>query len=368
MRILYYSDVNSVHTIKWCRYFADKGHDVHVASFTKIIPHTETQMQDITVHWLQNRSVVRGSEIQKLGYLCTIQQAKRLVNEVAPDVIHAHYASSYGFVASLAVKRPYYLSVWGSDVYDFPKKSFVHRAAIKRALAKPKWLMSTSSVMAKECQRYTNRHFEITPFGVDMKLFSPEKRIDHEGFVIGTVKMLEKKYGIDCMLRACALLHDKRPDLNLRVRIAGTGSMAQQLRELASSLKMDEYLTWLGFIAQEEVVREWASFDIGVIVSESESFGVAAVEAQSCGTPLIISDAPGLVEACAHGKTAIVVPRRNPTDLAFALEKLADDPDLRQKMSLSGINNVKKSYEIDKCFEKVLKIYEENLQRDTENY
>lgn len=337
---------------------------MHVAGFEKETPEVADQLEGIGLHWLRSKSKPRGSELQKIGYLKVIGQARRIIESIDPDVLHAHYASSYGLIMSLATRRPYYLSVWGSDVYEFPRKSPLHRAMIRRCLSAPAWLMSTSRAMADECCRYTDRHFEITPFGVDMELFTPRKRVSHGGFVIGTVKTLERKYGIDTLLRGCALLHDRRPDLDVRVRVAGKGSMEGELRELASTLGMDGYLTWLGFISQQEAAKEWASFDVACIESESESesFGVSAVEAQASGTPLVISDIPGLMEACDGGRTAVVTPRRSPEAVASAIEALADDPARRARMGAEGRAYVEREYEIGACFERIGGIYERNFK------
>lgn len=362
--ICYLANADNYHTYKWASQFSLRGYGVHVFSLEECRSEAIRELKNVTVHYLQNPSARQGSELQKLGYLSTVGVARRLIEELDPDVVHAHYASSYGLVASLACRRPYYLSVWGSDVYDFPRKSPLHRAVVRRSLAKPAWLMSTSRAMAEECAKYTGRDFEITPFGVDMGLFSPRKREPHEGLVVGTVKALERKYGIDTLLRGCALLHDRRPDLGVRVRIAGKGTMEAELKALATRLGMDGYLDWLGFIPQEEAAREWAGLDIAIVESESESesFGVSAVEAQASGTPLIISDIPGLMEACDGGHTAVVTPRRDPAALADALEALADDPARRARMGAEGRAYVERAYEVGACFDRVEEIYRRNME------
>lgn len=360
--ICYLANADNYHTYKWASQFSLRGYGVHVLSLEECRSEAIRELKNVTVHYLQNPSARQGSELQKLGYLSTVGVARRLIEELDPDVVHAHYASSYGLVASLACRRPYYLSVWGSDVYDFPRKSLLHRAVVRRSLAKPAWLMSTSRAMAEECAKYTGRDFEITPFGVDMELFSPRKREPHEGLVVGTVKALERKYGIDTLLRGCALLHDRRPDLGVRVRIAGKGTMEAELKALATRLGMDGYLDWLGFIPQEEAAREWAGLDIAIVESESESFGVSAVEAQASGTPLIISDIPGLMEACDGGHTAVVTPRRDPAALADALEALADDPARRARMGAEGRAYVERAYEVGACFDRVEEIYRRNME------
>ncbi len=114
---------------------------------------------------------------------------------------------------------------------------------------------------------------------------------------------------------------------------------------------LDDLLTWLGFISQEEVANEWANFDCAII--PSESFGVSAVEAQSCGCPVIISDIPRLMEATKPGETSMVIPRGHVDALAEAIVKLYRNPDLRKKMGEAGRAYVRKNYELNDCFAKV---------------
>lgn len=359
-RILYFANCNNYHTRKWAGYFAEEGFLVHVASLERPSEGNVGELDGVEVHWLANDSRRLGGEHQKLGYLGTVSQARRLIEEVNPDIVHAHYASSYGTVCSLACDRPYYLSVWGSDIYDFPKKGPLHRLIIRRSLDRCAWLMSTSRAMAAEASKYTDKDIAVTPFGVDMTLFNPDKAKPHEGFVVGTVKGLEKKYGIETLLRACKSVHDSRPDLDLRVRIAGTGTLEGSLHRLSEELEMTDYVYWLGFITQERAAEEWASMDLALVPSESESFGVSAVEAQASGTPLIITDIPGLMEACDDGATAEVVKRGDAEGLARAIGRLAGDSRRRHEMAEKALGYVRQTYEYHSCFGRIEAIYESN--------
>lgn len=210
MKICFIAPANNYHTQKWCHWFRNRGHQVDVISFT------EGEIEGCTVHYINSGAGVRGSDAQKLKYLFQARKVHEIVNEIKPDVINAHYATSYGTVAALAGLPPYYLSVWGSDVYDFPKKSILHRMMLQFSLNRAAYLLSTSKAMAKEASQYTRKPFTITPFGVDCELFSPDKtpgkRYDAvntkngRDYVIGTVKSLSDKYGIATLLRATALL------------------------------------------------------------------------------------------------------------------------------------------------------------------
>ena len=202
MKICFLAPANSAHTIKWCNYFVSRKHEVHVISLT------EGEIPGVQVHLLKSKASAKGSDLQKLMYLTTAGQVHRLIQEISPDIVNAHYATSYGTVAALAGLNNYVLSVWGSDIFDFPRKSPIHRAMLQFSLSRAKYLFSTSKAMAEEAARYTKKKFEITPFGVDMELFSPAKRNREEDgyFIIGTVKSLAPDYGIDTFLRAAAIV------------------------------------------------------------------------------------------------------------------------------------------------------------------
>ena len=350
MKICFLAPANSAHTIKWCNYFVSQGHEVHVVSFT------EGHIDGVQTHVVKNKASASGGDLQKLMYLTTAGQVRKLVRAIDPDIINAHYATSYGTVAALAGLKNYVLSIWGADIYDFPKKTPIHRMMLCYSLRRASYIFSTSKAMAEEAGKYTKKNIEVTPFGVDMELFSPEKNRPEEGsFTVGTVKTLSPKYGIDYLLKAAALVKQEQPQIPLKLRIAGKGPNAQEYRELARTLGIGDITTWLGFISQEQAAAEWAGMDVAVVPStlESESFGVSAVEAESCGCPVVISDIPGLMEATKPGETSVVVPRKNERALADALIELYRDEARRKKMEEAGRAYVAQNYELTDCFRKV---------------
>ena len=100
--------------------------------------------------------------------------------------------------------------------------------------------------------------------------------------------------------------------------------------------------------------------DVAIVPStlESESFGVSAVEAEACGTPVIISDIPGLMEATKPGVTSVVVPRNNSTAIADAVIKLYDEPAERIAIGEAGRAFAKDFYELNECFKKPESLFE----------
>lgn len=360
MRICFVGPANNPHMVKWCTWFYKKGHEIHVISFT------EGNIANVSVHFIDTGVDVEGRDVKKLKYLFTGKKISRIIKRIKPDIVNVHYATSYGMAMALSGYSNYILSMWGSDIYDFPQKSMLHKWMLMYSLKKAKILFSTSQAMADEASKYTKKKIIITPFGVDMELFHPKKRTrSADGkFVVGTVKGLSDKYGIKDILQAVATVH-KKGEIPIRLRIAGKGPQEQEYHLLSKQLGIDKITTWLGFISQEEAATEWANMDVAIIPStlESESFGVSAVEAQACATVVVISDIPGLMEATKPGTTSIVVDRNHPEQIASNIEKLYYDTDRRIEYAKAGRDYVLLHYELDACFSKIEKMFERYCKR-----
>ena len=359
MKILYAAPITG-HTKKFCDYFAGKGHDIHVISFSgnTVIDSAEVRTIDTGVSGYD-------SDMRKLYYMKAVKFFRQAALEIKPDILHVHYVSSYGGVMAMTGIKHYILSMWGDDVVAVPKRSFIHRKCVEFALAKADMLMSTSQAMADVAQKYTRKKIYITPFGIKMDLFSRNKsqRLYNDGqFIIGCVKGLDPQYGIEYLIRAARIIKDKRPDINLKVRIAGKGILEGQLKTLTEELQLSDVISFLGHISQQEAAKEWAQADISVIPSESESFGVSAVEAQACESPVIISDIPGLMEATSPGYSSIVVPRKNAEAIAEAVIKLYDNEELRYTLGRNGRKFVQERYELNHCFSYIESLYYDFLK------
>ena len=245
---------------KWCHWFRNRGHQIDVISFT------EGEIEGCTVHYINSGAGVRGSDAQKLKYLFQARKVHENVNEIKPDVINAHYATSYGTVAALANLPPYYLSVWGSDIYDFPKKSILHRMMLQFSLNKAAYLLSTSKAMAKKHLSIPESLFAITPFGVDCELFSPDKTPGKKydtvntkngrDYVIGTVKSLSDKYGIATLLRATALLKKQHPEVPVQLESQERDRRKTNIKPLQKSLESRiSQIGWDSFRRNKRLLR-----------------------------------------------------------------------------------------------------------------
>ncbi|OFI05791.1 D-inositol 3-phosphate glycosyltransferase [Clostridium acetireducens DSM 10703] len=355
MKICYLADANSTHTKKWCGFFKKKGYDIHVISLN------DGQIEGVTVHSFNKDldKIRKGSSFSKISYIKYFKHIKNIIGKIKPDILHAHYATSYGLLGALSGFHPYVLSVWGSDVFDFPKEGFLQTLMIKYNLSKADVILSTSKVMAKETKNYTNKEIVVTPFGVDIDKFKPKFKKNSNEIIIGTVKTLEAKYGIEYLVRAFKKAKEKCPNKNIKLEIAGKGSQKEYLKDLCKELNIDDDVKFLGFLNADEVIESFNRFDIAVFPStlDSESFGVAAVEAQACGTPVIVSNVGGLPEATNPGVSSLLVDKEDVHSLSKAIIKLIGNEKLRCNMGVNGREFVEENFNIKDNFNKVDDIY-----------
>jgi glycosyltransferase involved in cell wall biosynthesis len=343
---------NSIHTQRWLNSLA-KTHQ-HIYLFTLHLPNSDFCFN-------KNITIIKLPIPAPFGYFFNAIYLKYLLKKYKIKLLHTHYASGYGTLARLSNFQPTLLSVWGSDVFDFPHISAWHNKLLQKNLAHAQELCSTSLIMAKNTQKFChNKKINITPFGIDINLFSPSKIIKNNIINIGTVKTLAPKYGIDTLIQAFSLAYNiLKNNYNIKLKIAGTGKQKKYLKNLVSDLKLEQNVEFSGYIQHSKVPEYLNNLDIYIAVSrqDSESFGVAVLEASACGLPVIVSRVGGLPEVVKENITGLIVEKNNSEQLAQAIVKLVKNQQLRKKLGLAGRQYVIDNYEWQKCVDIQQQIY-----------
>lgn len=349
---------SSVHTMRWLNEMARGGYEVHLITMH---PPTTDKLDDrVNLHLLPFGPPA--------GYYLNVWYFKRLLRRIKPDLLHTYYASGYGTLSRLSSFHPTLLSVWGSDIFVFPHGAKWKERLLRKNLAATDYIASTSYSMKMETEHFVEpKHpITVTPFGIDCKKFKTlDIKTNTPEIVIGTVKRLEPNLGIECLIRAFAILTKRYAEMKLRLLIVGGGSLRPKLEKLAKELKILHLTEFTGKVLHELVPYRLNHLSIYVCPSDNESFGVAVLEASACELPVVVTKVGGLPEVVRDGVTGFIVPKKNPGAIASAIEKLIMNPSLAKTMGSVGRRFVLTNYEWSKTVRIMKRLYERIIKEYT---
>lgn len=363
MKIALISAGHSIHTRRWAEALAERGHEVHVIFCSN--------------HYYDYSNAYNGKIIGKklrfpapFGYYMNAYELKSYIRKENFDVVNVHYASGYGTLGRLAGQKHALLNIWGSDVYEFPYQSKFNLKTVRKNLTYYDYLASTSNCMAEQAKKVVDidKKIYITPFGVDIEKFKPINVEKNGKYVIGTVKTLDPKYGIDVSIKAFAKLlqilreNGKREIAdNVIYEIYGKGDEKENLLSLAKELGVADKVRFMGYVDNAKLPQIVNTFSIFCCTSryDSESFGVAVVEAMACGVPAVTSDVDGFKEVMENNVTGYIVERENVGKTAAALFDLLTDDKKRTACGQYARERVLRLFDWNRNVDAMISIYEE---------
>ena len=194
----------------------------------------------------------------------------------------------------------------------------------------------------------------VTP-GVDLYNFTPGAGraaarkvigVAADNHVITFVGRIQPHKGPEVLIRAIAEALSHSPNLRpkLRVFIIGgasgvNGSEVERLKELANWLNIDDVISFLPPVPRNELPNWYRAADLVCVPSYSESFGLVALEAQACGTPVVATAVGGLRTAVADGISGVLVDGHDPRAWSSVLARLLQEPQRRVLLSMGAIEH-----------------------------
>lgn len=179
----------------------------------------------------------------------------------------------------------------------------------------------------------------VIPPAVDAGRFQPRPAERAAGPLrLVSVGRLEWKKGYEDGMVALELL--QKQGIDFRWKLIGNGNLLEALAFARHQLGLEEKVELAGALPPNAVAAELQQADLFLHPAISEGFCNAVLEAQASGLPVVCTDADGLGENVDHGRTGLVVPRRNPAALAAAIAELAADPARRLALGRAGRERV----------------------------
>ena len=262
---------------------------------------------------------------------------RKLVRDRRIDIVHAHdYKTNFYARLLRRAERIVPLTTLHGYTGHSLKERFYYR--IDRSLVKsfPRVIVVSSELRDDLIAAGSDPERIVTILnGIDHRAFTrmPGRAatvrqsfgIRNDEIVIGSVGRLERQKRFDLLMNAFAILRTGRPDLRLRLLIAGTGSLRRHLEAERDRLGLGDMVIFTGHI--EDVATLHHAFDVFVQASDYEGTPNAVLEAMAMETPVVVTDAGGTADLVRNGIDGLLVGRGNPDTLASAMRQLlADGP------------------------------------------
>ncbi len=268
------------------------------------------------------------------------------------DLVHSHYWLSCSAAMELCRR------------WDVPHVATFHTLARAKLEARPgeeesqaridaeyaAMMSADSMVVSTEQERsdiarlygVPSRKVDVVPAGVDLRMFMPMGREESRSvlglgggrIILAVAQRIEPLKGLDVIIEALPLLDDGG---ETRFLIVGgdenSGPEVARLQGVAARLGVGDRVTFAGAVSQDELPAYYSAADVCVLPSYYESFGLAALEALACGTPVVASRVGGPMSFIVDGVNGFLVPERSPRAYARCLDAVMSPACPRSEMA-----------------------------------
>jgi len=284
LRVLILADSRSFHTERYAAELRQQGCQVLTASLE------DGSMEH---HLLRRRGPWRA-----LHYPFAASEGCGLIDSFGPDVVNAHFASGYGFLAALAVrrcKRPFLLHLWGSDILVAPHKSFLHRRKTRLALETADFVVGDSDYLLSEAGEIGHiRNRRTIVWGIERSALELRRQnvVLSRPLKILVPRPHETIYNNVFIVRALA---ESVKSGDVELIFPAFGSQVNRFRDRAENL-IGNGLIFYEKMMRPDYLRFAAQHDVYLSASLSDSSPASLLEAMALGLIPVVGDIPGVSE------------------------------------------------------------------------
>ncbi len=295
-------NAQSVHLVKWVKELV-KYFDIYVISSTTthndivaIVPERNIFNLDIPVK----------EEGGNTGLLKKVFTVRRIIKKIKPDFVNPHYITSHGLLAAI-IKKTTNLqfkliqSAWGTDILVTPFKNSLYYTVTKFCLNAADLATSDSDYMTKVINKISPVKTSTFIFGLD-RIPDVLNQDKDKNFYYSN-RILSENYNIEDVIRFFSKISNNNKDA--RLAISNDGPLKAELERLVEKLKIEDKVSFKGFISLEEQVLLYKKAQFYISVPTSDSTSVSLIEALVYGCIPIVSDIPANREWIIDGRNGI---------------------------------------------------------------
>ncbi len=333
MKLCYIAPAENIHTYRWLQAFVARGHEVHLVT----LPNETGNIPGVHLHPLPAGQ-------PKLRFPIWTLTLRRILHQLQPDILHAHYLTRYGWLAAATGFHPLVLTAWGTDAYIDPQRSRLTRLLTPWMLQRADLVTVDATDLQTQVLTLKARpeRVVLVQWGVDTQVFTPQQntaglrtrlRLEQRPIILST-RNLMPNYNQDIIIEALARVRQQLPTAVLLIKYNTCNpDYLAQLQEQIHRARLEEAVQFISAVPHHELAAYYAMADVFVSIATSDSTPVSLLEAMACGVPPVMSDLSAIQEWITPGKNGECVPARDPVALSTAILSILRHPERRAAMA-----------------------------------
>ena len=309
------------------------------------------------------------------------------------DIFHGHYVDG-GIVAVDVAKhcnKPSFftahsLGAWkkarmGGDPDEMEKLyHFKHRIAEEKRIFKSVVAQTATTAIQKglfkEYYQFESENIDVIPPGVNIHIYNPEEtaedtKLNVPDRYVFCISRIDANKGHDYLLHAFSIVKEHMDDVHL---VIGGGSpkpkqleleIKATMKQIVAHYGMEDRVDIIGYVPDELMAPYYRQAELFVLPSKFEPFGMTALEAMACGTPVIASNLGGIKENFSSGTDGILVDPSNKEELANAMILLLEDKERAERIGNAGYRTAVDKFSWEAIARRTLEFYRKYLHLPT---
>ena len=273
-----------------------------------------------------------------------------IINKIGkPDIIMFNssiWAATALFNQCKKLNIPYIISEHLKEFLSHNSFSKFQKYLLNNCYDSSLAIIATSSTLKKSIVKSFPDYqakIHLIPNPIDEDLFIIKNRTKQPQIKIVCIALLRKEKRLDILIKAFKkIIHKKYP---AKLTLIGSGPLESKLKKLTKSLNLENFIEFTGFLTKNHLIHELHKHDFLTLSSEVETFGMAIIEAQSCGLPVVATECGGPSDLITK-KTGILVKPNSVKNLEIGLIKMINNlelynPDLIREQTIKTFGKKK---------------------------
>lgn len=296
--------------------------------------------------------------------------AIKIIRQNQVKIVHTHWLLPQGLIGAIIhriIGTPHVATIHGSDV-NLIKNFKLLKILCRFIVGNSDMITVNSSYMKQQLLSIapdSAEKIQIIPMGVDPEKYhdvgNPDlnRKFESNRVILSVGRLIDWK-GTIYLIDAMPLVLQRYP--NALLLIIGSGPEMEHLVQRVHQLTLEENVTFLGVVSNEDLQAYYHAADVFVLPSinksgKTEGLGVVLLEAMASGCPVIGSNVGGIPDIIRDEENGFLVPEQDPSVLAERIVRIFSDANLREKFRKNGHSRIEESYTWDTIAERFSEVY-----------